>query len=147
MTELETQVAPETPPGTEAQPPAPDSPATQPEGTEDTFPRAYVEQLRAEAAEHRIKAARADRLAAELMVSTKQTAAGDLLRDVGDLADSAEFVDGDGIPDPEKIRAAAEDLISQKPWLARVRGDVGQGPRGVEPESVSLGSLLREAAR
>jgi hypothetical protein len=136
------------PPGT-GTPPEPETPPSEdhsPAGREpETFPAAYVKQLREEAAAHRVKAQRADDLSARLLTSVVQNVTGDLLRSASDLPE-ADYLTEEGLPDEAKIRAAAEQLISERPWLARVRGDVGQGPR-VEPQNVSLGSILREAAR
>jgi hypothetical protein len=148
VTSAENQTSPEgteAATGTEAQPAATDAPASEPAASADTFPREYVEQLRAEAAEHRVKAQRAEDLSARLLAATKQNVVGDILRSTSDLPDG-DYLDQDGLPDEAKIRAAAVELIQTKPWLARPRGEVGQGPRP-QPESVSLGALLREAAR
>lgn len=124
----EPQAVPETPPG-EAEP--------------ETFPRAYVEELREEAAGHRVKAQRADELSRRLTVA--YAAATGRLADPSDLAYSDELLDDDGMPDQEKIAAAIDALVSRKPHLGRPSGDIGQGFRG-EEAPVSLAALLRAGA-
>lgn len=122
------------------------------EGSQDpeTFDRAYVQRLRDENAKARIAAKRADGLASRLLDTTVRSAAADLLADPGDLllhADSAELVDDDGYPDPDKIIAAARTLVQAKPYLAprRVAGDVGQGARPAASD-VDLAGILRSRA-
>jgi len=60
----------------------------------------------------------------------------------------SENLAGHGMLDAEKIRATAESLADEKPKLARVRGDAGQGQGGDESEagSVDLAGLLRTGA-
>jgi len=105
----------------------------EPEG--DTFPRAYVEQLRKENADRRKKAeeteARNTKLVRGLLLAE--------VRHDGRLADPADLLDGadttilvgeDGAPDPEKVKAAVSELLARKPHYAkRISGDVGQGAR------------------
>jgi hypothetical protein len=126
------------PSGTEQQP-----------GTDsaETFPREYVEQLRAENAEARVKANQSDELRLKLMDAAKQLSTAGVIRDPADLPDNPEFWGEDGLPDHEKIREAAEVLVSTKPWLAKARGSAGQGARPEPPAEVTLGGILRGAAR
>ena len=113
----------------------------------DTFDRAYVEDLRKEAAEARVKANQSDELRLKLMDAAKQLATAGVIRDPADLPDNSEFWGEDGLPDHEKIREAAEVLVTTKPWLAKARGSVGQGARAEPPAEVTLGGILRGAAR
>ena len=115
-----------------------------PEATQDdaeTFPRDYVEKLRQEAAEARVKAKRADDLARELFTA-KVTATG-RLADPSDLAyDEALVADADA------LNAAIDALLDAKPHLASrtPRGDVGQGPTGGDSGTVDLAAMLRAGA-
>jgi hypothetical protein len=116
-----------------------------PEIEPDTFPRSYVEELRAEAAEHRLRAKEADRLRDALRTAVLARACDGILHDP--LPWSDDFDGEDGLPDPEKVREAAEGLAAEKPHLARVRGDAGQGFRGDESDAVvDLAELLRNGA-
>lgn len=117
---------------------------------DDTFPRAYVEKLRAEAAEHRVRAKRADDLAARLLETTVRSAAASILADPADLllhTDDADLVDDDGFPDADRIIEAAKTLVATKPHLAtrRPTGDIDQGTRGTTG-TVNLADMLRTRA-
>lgn len=118
------------------------------EGDPDTFPREYVERLREEAAGHRVKAQRADEAMSRLTGATVEKVTSGILADPTDLPVTLDLLDENGWPDPEKIEAAARDLVARKPHLGDRRpvGDVGQGPRGDEVETVSLAALLRAGA-
>lgn len=115
-----------------------------PEAAQDdaeTFPRDYVEKLRKEAAEARVKAKKADDLARELFTA-KVTATG-RLADPSDLAyDEALVADADA------LNAAIDALLDAKPHLASrtPRGDVGQGPTGGDSGTVDLAAMLRAGA-
>ncbi len=122
----------------------------------DTFPRAYVEDLRAEAAEHRTRArdngARADLLAERLLAQTVASVTSEVLADPSDLLDLTDhhdLVDENGLPDPDLIETAAAQLVERKPHLARRRpsGTVDQGAREPETPSVDLAGILRSVAR
>lgn len=118
------------------------------EGTEEMFSRDYVESLRTEAAEARVKAKRATDLELALRDAVKASAARDILQDPAALEWSDDFADDSGLPDAEKIREAAEALAAEKPHLSRVRGDVLQGHRGEESDAgaVDLAGMLRAGA-
>jgi hypothetical protein len=113
-----------------------------PEG--DTFPRDYVERLRAEAAERRVAAKeaeeRAERFGRELFA--ERVAATGRLADPTDLAYDPALLD-----DQDALGAALDDLVTRKPHLASRRpvGDVDQGAREAA-EGVSLAGLLRAGA-
>ncbi len=51
------------------------------------------------------------------------------LHDPTDLPATDDLAGDDGLPDPDKVTAAVEELIKTKPHLARIRpvGNVGQG--------------------
>jgi len=121
----------------------------EPEG--DTFPRAYVEQLRSEAAEHRTRANAAEQrvvdLRASILNTALRTAAAVRLQDPEDvsrLGDVARFLNDDDTVDTDGITAAMDDLLKAKPHLQKPRLTSGDGgPRGgTPPREVSWGQLL-----
>ncbi|PRZ41912.1 hypothetical protein CLV47_10738 [Antricoccus suffuscus] len=121
-------------------PDLPDNP-TSPESADDadTFPRDYVERLRAESAEHRVRAKRADDLAAKLHAA--RVAATGRLADPADLPYAEDLLDDDAA-----LTAALDDLIASKPHLAsRIpRGDVDQGIRETPDAPKGWGSLFKQ---
>jgi hypothetical protein len=99
---------------------------------------------RSRTAGHRVKAKRADSLAAHLV--TAEAALTGKLADPTDLPFTEDLLDDDGLVDDglvddTKVQAAVDDLIKRKPHLAarRPTGDVGQGARPEVPE-VGLGA-------
>lgn len=112
----------------------------------ETFPAAYVKELREEAAKHRVGAKKSEELAARLVIS--MAAGTGRLADPSDLPVTDALMDDDGFPDPEKVSVAVADLLERKPHLAstRVSGDVGQGVRGDIEAMPSLAQLLRQGA-
>ena len=106
-----------------------------------TFPRAYVEKLRQEAADARVRAKRADDLARELF--TARVAATGRLADPNDLP-----FDDALLADMPALEAAIDELVAQHPHYAarRPRGDVGQGATGSDAGTVNLAGLLRSRA-
>ena len=106
---------------------------------QESFPRAYVEDLRKENAKYRDRAKRADDLAARL--HTALVAADGRLADPEDLEFNAEHLDDD-----EALTAAIGDLVARKPGLRaqKVGGDVGAGKRGAPATPpADLISLIR----
>lgn len=145
-TEEDTPAQPEEPeePEEDATDPAPEE--TPEEDTEDgeepeTFPRSYVEKLRKEAGDYRVKAQRAEDLAAALWAA-QVTAAGR-------LADPTDLPMPEGADPlaPDVVDVAITDLLARKPHLAaRVpRGDIGQG-YAPTPSVFTLGDALRARA-
>lgn len=124
----------------------------------------YITSLRSESAERRRKLREAEeRLTAEQaahrtthgrLVSLEiEAAAAGILHDPSDLLvniTAADILDGDGRPDPEKIRTAARGLVERKPHLAPRKtvpaGDVDQGARPPAPEPFDFAAVLRKAA-
>lgn len=107
----------------------------------ETFPREYVEKLRKEAADARVKAKRADDLAVRL--HTALVAATGRLADPSDLPfDEAHLEDADA------LSAAVDELLARKPHLASRRpvGSIGQGATAT-PAGVDLAGILRAGAR
>lgn len=106
-------------------------------GDPETFPKAYVEKLRKEAADNRVKAKNADNLAARLHTS--------LVASTGKLADPSDLpFDEAHLDDPEALDAAIEELITAKPHLASrtPRGNIGQGVSGKAEDDFSLAGWL-----
>lgn len=112
----------------------------------NTFDRAYVEKLRAEAADHRTSRKdaeeRLERVTQEYRTVAVAQAVSGLLVDADDLAWSDDYLTDDGLVDAEKVREAATALVVSKPHLGRVRGEVGQGYKPVS-DAVDLASLIR----
>lgn len=106
----------------------------------DTFPRAYVDKLRKEAADARVKAKDRDEIAARL--HTSLVAASGRLADPSDLP-----FDEAHLSDPDALTAALDELLARKPHLASRRpvGDIGQGVSAVA-SSVDLAGILRASA-
>ncbi|CAN5191514.1 hypothetical protein BH23ACT9_BH23ACT9_08730 [soil metagenome] len=108
--------------------------------SEDTFDRDYVEKLRAEAAEHRVKAKRAEEFAEEVFYG--RVAA------LGKLADATDLpYDEALLEDRSALEAAVDELVARKPHLADRRpvGDVDQGARP-QGQTVDLAGMLRSRA-
>jgi hypothetical protein len=106
----------------------------------ETFTREYVQQLRDEAAGHRVRARDRDALAQRLH--------GALVAATGRLADPSDLpFDEAHLTDEVALTAAIDALLERKPHLAsrRPRGDVGQGATG-DGEPVDLAGILRGLA-
>lgn len=116
----------------------------------DTFPRAYVEQLREENARYRTRAGRAEEASRRLMETTVRSAAANILADPGDLLvydEAASLADDDGWPDADLIVQRAKVLAQDKPHLAarRPRGDIGQGASPTA-DTPNLAAMMRSRA-
>lgn len=110
-------------------------------GDGDTFPRAYVEELRRENARYRDRAKKADDLAERLHRARVEA--------TGRLADPTDLPYDDSlIEDDDALAGAIDALLEQKPHLAsrRVSGDIGQGVGANGGQAVSLGAMLRANA-
>lgn len=146
ITPAETPAEPVTPEPEHSEPepePAEPEPETEPDAAADgdTFPREYVTELRNEAAEHRRHATeqadRAESLARALWA--ERVAGLHLLADPADLP-----YDSDKLTDPAAIRAAAEQLLTERPHLRtrKITGPAWQAE--TQPDAgVSLAGLLR----
>jgi len=115
------------------------------EQEEQSFPLTYVQELRQEAAEHRTRAARADTYRDALRAAVLDAASAGALREPLPWSDDYDNPET-GLPDAERIAAAVEELAAAKPWLAKPSGDVGQGFRGEESDTVNLAEVLRAGA-
>lgn len=111
-----------------------------PEADPEMFPREYVEKLRKEAADARVRAKRADTLAEQLFHS--RVAALGRLADPADLPYDEALLD-----DTAALEAAVDQLVETKPHLAarRPRGNIGQGETS-GAATVDLAGLLRAGA-
>lgn len=122
--------------------PAAELPAKLAEGIDpDTFPREYVEKLRTEAAEARVKAKDRDDIAHRLHTA--------LVAATGRLADPADLpYDPAHLDDPEALTAALDALLAGKPHLAsrKPSGNIGQGA-APSPAAFDLLAALRANAR
>ena len=139
-----------TPAGTEPAPAGDEDPADEdedePAGDEDgdTFPRHYVERLRARSAGYRARAKTAEGRAAELerALFTERVRALDVLADPADLP-----YDGDLLEDPDAMRAAVDALVRERPHYRR-RGtadpsSTGSRHRSSPSDTVSLSAIMR----
>lgn len=135
MTEEQQQEQTDPPEGEEQQ----QEQQTPPEDAE-TFPRAYVEQLRQENGKYRQKAQRADTYAQQL--HTARVAATSRLQDPTDLPFDEAHLASD-----EALTAAIDTLLRAKPHLAsgKPRGNIGQGASGGDT-STDLAGMLRARA-
>ena len=111
--------------------------ATEPEG--DSFPRAYVEDLRKEAAGHRTQ-----------LRTVQERLHTELVRATGLLADPADLeFDAAHLEDPEALQAAIAALVEAKPHLkARsfAPGGAAQGAKNAASGGVDLLGMLRANA-
>lgn len=132
-TNLDTEVPDE-------QPDAVEETSQQGEDEPETFPRDYVERLRKENAEARVKAKKAEQYAHELHAA--RVAATGRLADPTDLPFDERHLD-----DLAALEAAIDELLARKPHLGsrRPRGDVGQGVGG-STASTDLAGILRSRA-
>ena len=112
----------------------------EPESEPETFPLEYVQKLRTEAAESRVRAKATDALATRLHASL--VAATGRLADPSDLPFDAAHLDDDAA-----MNTAIDALLVAKPHLAsrKPRGDVGQGQSGGSPV-FDLAKMLRRRA-
>lgn len=118
-----------------------ETPTEAPAEDAETFPKTYVDKLRQEAADHRVKAKDRDELAGRL--HTSLVAATGRLADPSDLPFDEAHLSG-----TDALNSAIDDLLSRKPHLAsrRPSGQIGQGPRTTDPGSVDLAAILRQRA-
>ena len=110
------------------------------QGNAETFPREYVEKLRKEAAEARLKAKKADDYARALFAA--RVAATGRLADASDLPFDPELVD-----DLPAMEAAIDELLRAHPHYASrtPQGDIGQGATTTS-DTVDLAGILRARA-
>lgn len=108
----------------------------------ETFTRDYVEKLRKEAGDARVRVKDRDTLAARLH--------GALVAATGRLADPTDlpFDEAHLAEDGAALAAAVDELLARKPHLASrtPRGDVGQGATPGDGGGVDLAGILRSRA-
>lgn len=112
----------------------------------DTFPRPYVERLRARSAGYRTRAneaeARAGALERELF--TERVRALDVLADPADLPYDADLLD-----DADALRDAVTELVGKRPHLRRrgvAGGETGAREHTDTTETTSLLGIMRAGA-
>lgn len=127
------------------QDPAEDGDEDHDEGDEgETFPRPYVERLRARSAGYRTRANAAEARAAELeqALFTERVRALDVLADPTDLPFDADMLD-----DPDALRAAVDALVAKRPHYRRrgttTPGATGSRDRRAEQDAFSLTGIMR----
>ncbi|SKK75353.1 Uncharacterised protein [Mycobacteroides abscessus subsp. massiliense] len=105
----------------------------------DTFTREYVEGLRKENRDARVKAKETEQLARKVHTA--------LVVATGKLVNAEELpFDPEHLTDAEKLNAAIDALTEAKPYLrVRPAGDVGQGQRGNGEPKPTWGDLFRRA--
>lgn len=103
--------------------------------SKDTFDRAYVEKLRKQAGDYRVKA----KELGEQLFHARVAATG-RLADPSDLPYDENLLD-----DMPALEAAIEALLERKPHLAArtLHGDIGQGQTSTE--ETNLADILRSA--
>ncbi len=109
----------------------------------------YRRRLReTEAERDQLRAALGDLQRAEV-----ERAAGERMASGSDVWDAGvrleELVGEDGALDDEKVSAAVDGVLEDRPhWASRkVRGDIDQGARTSPEPPVDLGAMLRQAAQ
>lgn len=129
---------------TEQQIENPETPAEEPK----TFGEDYVKELRQEAADSRVKAKGAEEQMTVLRDAYRAAVLKDVCRDllVEPLDWSDDFAGEDGMPDPVKIKEAAEALALEKPHLSRISAPIPLGPQGEDTAPVDLAGMLRAGA-
>lgn len=131
---------------TEATTAAQDAPVEQADKV-DTFSADYVAQLRAEAAEYRVRAKIADEANAHLLTAYAEADGRLAASDVLPLSD--DLLGEDGLVDRDKVRAAIGDLLTAKPYLQSRRPTTAL-PMGAQPlatPDVGWLSVLRGQTR
>lgn len=115
-------------------------------GKLQSFEREHVQKLRDEAASHRVRAERADALAARL--ATAQAALTGKLADATDLPCTADLLDDDGLVDEAELQAAVDDLVQRERHVSarRPTGDVRQGAR-LHPVVTAVGDQVQAENR
>jgi len=136
---MTTNETPQEPEG-EEQPVEPQETPQEPADDAETFPRAYVEQLRQENGKYRQRAQKADTYAQQL--HTSRVAATGRLQDPTDLPYDEAHLESE-----EALSAAIDALLQAKPHLAsgRPKGSIGQGLSDAG-SSVDLAGMLRVRA-
>jgi hypothetical protein len=139
MNDTETQISettdnPVTPTDDSVQPEQAIEAQTDTQEAVQTFDAEYVKSLRAEAAEYRVKAKRADALAKQAL--TALVKADGRLIDPSDMEFSEDLLSKDGTVDAQALEAALDALIDAKPHLARKRptAPLAQGVRAHKSE-------------
>lgn len=122
---------------------------------QQSFDADYVRELREENAARRVELKEAHErreAAVNALFEREIEKHASILRDPEALtafAKREELMDEEtGLPDADKIKAAALDLVAQKPYLdaRKPEGDIDQGRKGEPPKVFDLSRMLRDAA-
>lgn len=114
----------------------------QEEDKEQTFDRQYVEKLRKEAGDHRVKAKEQE----EVIDGLKRRLFLNEVKGLGKLADPTDLpYDAELVDDPDKLKEAVDDLLARKPHLGRrvPQGDAGLGVGSEHSTGVDLLGMMR----
>jgi len=139
----------------------PDDTTPAPDDHPQTFDADYVRKLRDEAAGHRTARRELEQRVEQLQAQVDGYRQQDFDRTITELADGRladprdllahvdrdELTTDDGDPDPERVTAAIDQLLDDRPHLraSRPRGDADGGSRGTPAtRSPSFGDVLRE---
>lgn len=109
---------------------------------EQTFDRQYVEKLRKEAGDHRVKAKEQE----EVIDGLKRRLFLNEVKGLGKLADPTDLpYDAELVDDPDKLKEAVDDLLARKPHLGRrvPQGDAGLGVGSEHSTGVDLLGMMR----
>ena len=141
-----------------AQAPPEDTTRPEPEDAASEDPGGQVGDLRHEAAQRRrqLREVEAERDGLLERVTTYQR--GEVERTVADrltspadlflTAEMADLVGDDGQVDPEKVDAAVDAALAERPhWAVTGRSNLHQGTRPAAPEPPSFGAQLKGARR
>lgn len=112
------------------------------EDKEQTFDRQYVEKLRKEAGDHRVKAKEQE----ETIDGLKRRLFLNEVKGLGKLADPTDLpYDAELVDDPDKLKEAVDDLLARKPHLGRrvPNGDAGLGVGSEHSSGVDILGIMR----
>lgn len=109
---------------------------------EQTFDRQYVEKLRKEAGDNRVKAKEQE----EVIDKLQRRLFLNEVKGLGKLADPTDLpYDAELVDDPDKLKEAVDDLLARKPHLGRrvPNGDAGLGVGSEHSSGVDILGMMR----
>ena len=109
---------------------------------EQTFDLKYVEKLRKEAGDNRVKAKEQE----EVIEGLKRRLFLNEVKGLGKLADPTDLpYDAELVDDPDKLKEAVDDLLARKPHLGRrvPNGDAGLGVGSEHSSGVDILGMMR----
>lgn len=123
------------------QPPADDASGVE-EDKDTKFDLKYVEKLRKEAGDNRVKAKEQE----ETIDKLKRRLFLNEVKGLGKLADPTDLpYDAELVDDPDKLKEAVDDLLARKPHLGRrvPNGDAGLGVGSEHSSGVDILGMMR----